>query len=131
MFPIEKIKTDVYALILAVRHPRTPWYAKAAAVLTIAYALSPIDIIPDFIPVIGHLDDLVVVPLGVMLVKKLVPEDVMDDCRRRAGEHLGEFQSRARRVKWLAWTVAFLILSLWLLALFLIAVFIYHLIAGK
>ena len=78
------LKRETYALLLACRHGRTPWYAKLAAGLVVAYAFSPIDLIPDFIPVLGLLDDLVIVPLGVVLVRSMVPADVMEDCRVRA-----------------------------------------------
>lgn len=78
------IKRDVHALWFAARDPRTPWYAKALALAIAAYALSPIDLIPDFIPLIGYLDDVVIVPLGVLLVVRLVPLDVMDECRASA-----------------------------------------------
>lgn len=79
-----RLREDVYALLLALRDPRTPWHAKAVAALVVAYAASPIDLIPDFIPVLGWLDDLVLVPLGVALVIRLVPRKVMDECRARA-----------------------------------------------
>jgi uncharacterized membrane protein YkvA (DUF1232 family) len=78
------IKRDVHALYLASRDPRVPWYAKALAVVVAGYALSPIDLIPDFIPVLGHLDDLILVPLGILAVVKLVPPNVMAEHRERA-----------------------------------------------
>ena len=78
------------ALYLAVRDPRTPWYAKAVAACTVAYALSPIDLIPDFIPVIGYLDDLVIVPAGIALAVRLVPHEVWRDCRDRAALPVGK-----------------------------------------
>ena len=78
------LKQDAVAVSLAVRDPRVPWYAKAVGVCVVAYALSPIDLIPDFIPVIGFLDDLIVVPLGIALALRLIPEPVMSDCRARA-----------------------------------------------
>src|SRR5512140_1570034 len=78
------IKRDVHAIYLASRDPRVPWYAKALAIAVAAYALSPIDLIPDFIPVIGYLDDLVIVPLGIWLVVSLIPDDVMVKCRAEA-----------------------------------------------
>jgi uncharacterized membrane protein YkvA (DUF1232 family) len=78
------LKRETYALYLAVRDPRTPWYAKAVAAAVVAYALSPFDLIPDFIPVLGYLDDLILVPLGIALALKLVPEPVMAECRERA-----------------------------------------------
>jgi len=77
-------RREVHALSLACRDPRTPWYAKAAAVVVVAYALSPIDLIPDFIPVLGYLDDLVLIPLGVALVVKLLPPEVLRQARRSA-----------------------------------------------
>ncbi len=80
----KSLKREVYALCLAIKHPDAPWYARAMAVLVVAYAISPIDLIPDFIPVIGYLDDLILVPLGVVLVRRLMPREVMEDCRRRA-----------------------------------------------
>jgi uncharacterized membrane protein YkvA (DUF1232 family) len=82
------LKRDTYALYLAARDPRTPWYARGLAVLIVAYAFSPIDLIPDFIPVLGYLDDLLLVPLGVALLVRLVPTDVMADARARASVEL-------------------------------------------
>lgn len=78
------IKRDVHALYLAVRDPRTPWYAKALAMCVAGYALSPIDLIPDFIPVIGYLDDAILVPLGVLAVVKMIPPEVMAEHREAA-----------------------------------------------
>jgi len=79
-----RLTREVYALSFAVRDPRVPWYAKVAAACVVAYALSPIDLIPDFIPVLGYLDDLVLVPLGVWLVLRLIPAAVLSECRARA-----------------------------------------------
>jgi uncharacterized membrane protein YkvA (DUF1232 family) len=78
------IKQDVYALYLASRDPRVPWYAKLLALMVGAYALSPIDLIPDFIPVVGYVDDLIVVPLGTLLVIKLIPTEIMAEHRKLA-----------------------------------------------
>ena len=78
------IKRDVHALWFAARDPRTPWYAKVLALAVAAYALSPIDLIPDFIPVIGYLDDVAIIPLGVLLVVRVIPPEVMDECRASA-----------------------------------------------
>ena len=77
-------KRDLLALYLAARDPRVPWYAKVVAACVAAYAFSPIDLIPDFVPVLGHLDDAVIVPLGILLALKLVPADVMADLRAEA-----------------------------------------------
>src|SRR3569832_74155 len=78
------LKRDVVALWLAARDPRVPWYAKALAGLVAAYALSPIDLIPDFIPVLGYLDDLLLVPLGILLVVRVTPRVVMERARAKA-----------------------------------------------
>jgi len=77
-------KRDVHAVYLAARHPRVPWYAKLIAIAVAGYALSPIDIIPDFIPVVGYADDLIIVPLGIWLVVWLIPNEVMAECRAAA-----------------------------------------------
>jgi uncharacterized membrane protein YkvA (DUF1232 family) len=79
-----KLKTETYALYLAYRDPRTPWYARLFAALVVGYAFSPIDLIPDFIPVLGYLDDLVLVPLGVLLALKMIPPAVWAESRERA-----------------------------------------------
>ena len=79
------IRRDTLAIYLAARDPRTPWFAKAVAGVVVAYALSPIDLIPDFIPVIGYLDDVVLIPAGLWLAMRLVPQTVLADCRARAG----------------------------------------------
>jgi uncharacterized membrane protein YkvA (DUF1232 family) len=78
------VKRDVHALYLAARDPRTPWYVKALALCVAGYALSPIDLIPDFVPVIGYLDDLVIVPLGILAVVKLIPPEIMAESRAAA-----------------------------------------------
>jgi len=78
------LKRETFALYLAYRHPLTPWYAKVWAGVVAAYAFSPIDLIPDFIPVLGYLDDLVLVPLGITLALKMIPPEVMAECRSKA-----------------------------------------------
>jgi len=105
------IKRDVVALWLAARDPRVPWYAKAVAAAVAAYALSPIDLIPDFIPVVGYLDDLIIVPLGILLAVRLIPPDLMGELRSAA-------IARARPVSraGLAFIVALWVLSAALLA---------------
>jgi uncharacterized membrane protein YkvA (DUF1232 family) len=80
------IKRDVHALYLSARDPRVPWYAKAVAITVAAYALSPIDLIPDFIPVLGYLDDLILVPIGILLAVRLIPADVLAEHRATASE---------------------------------------------
>ncbi len=81
-----ELKTEVYALYLAYKDPRTPWYAKVFTALVVGYAFSPIDLIPDFIPVLGYLDDLVLVPLGVWVAMKMIPRQVMAESRAKAKE---------------------------------------------
>ena len=84
-----KIKTELFALALAYQDARTPWYAKALTILVVAYAFSPIDLVPDFIPVLGYLDDLLIVPVGIGLAIRLIPDEVMCEARERAGQEAG------------------------------------------
>jgi uncharacterized membrane protein YkvA (DUF1232 family) len=111
------IKRDVLALYLATRDPRVPWYAKAVAACVAAYALSPIDLIPDFIPVLGYLDDLILLPLGILLAVRLVPPAIMAELRAEA-----EARHTARPVSWtgataigVVWAVSLLAAGCWLL----------------
>ena len=92
---VRRLKRDVVAISLAVRDPRVPWYAKAVGVCVVAYALSPIDLIPDFIPVLGLLDDLVLVPIGLLLVVCLIPADVLAEHRAAAAAVVERPVSRA------------------------------------
>ena len=101
------VKRDVVALFLAARDARTPWYAKAMAGLVAAYALSPLDLIPDFIPIIGYLDDLVIVPLGIWIVVKLVPADLMREFRAEAARMEAKPVSR---------TGALIVVALWIVS---------------
>ncbi len=101
-----RAKRDVVALYLATRDPRVPWHAKAVATCVAAYALSPIDLIPDFIPVLGYLDDLVIVPLGILLAVRLVPPELMAEFRREADRLSERPASRAGMA---------MIIALWLL----------------
>lgn len=104
-----RIKRDVVALYLCARDPRTPWYAKALAVAVAGYALSPIDLIPDFIPVLGYLDDLVLVPLGILAVRALIPDHVLAE-NRVIAEQLAERPVSSR-------TAALVIVAIWALAM--------------
>lgn len=81
---IKNLRRDVYALYLAYKDKRVRWYVKAFIVCVVAYALSPIDLIPDFIPVIGYIDDLIIVPAGIYLALKMIPAEIMSECRRKA-----------------------------------------------
>ncbi len=109
-----RVEQEIHAIYLAARDPRTPWHARVLAVAVVAYAVSPIDLIPDPIPVLGYLDDLVLLPLGVLLVRAMIPAAVLEESRARAvGE--GRPQMPGGRV------VAGLIVVLWLAALAAIA----------
>ena len=99
------IKRDVVALYIAARDPRTPWYAKGVALAVAAYALSPIDLIPDFIPVIGYLDDLLLLPLGILLAIRLIPRQLMIEFR-----HAAESKSRPPS----HWSVVAIVIVLWI-----------------
>lgn len=108
-----EIKQQTLVVYFAARDPRTPWHARMVALLVAAYALSPIDLIPDFIPVLGYLDDLVLVPLGLALAMHLVPDEVIADARKRAATTMQQPGSRrmaiAIVVMWLvviAWATA-------------------------
>ena len=78
------LKAETFALYLAARHPDTPWYAKLLVAGAAAYAFSPIDLIPDFVPVLGYVDDLILIPLGIALAIKMIPPSVLAECRARA-----------------------------------------------
>lgn len=104
-----RIKRDTFALYLAVKDPRTPWYARVFAMCVVAYAFSPIDLVPDFIPVLGYLDDVIIVPLGIVLAMKLIPADVMAECR--AAAETNRPSSKPRN-----YVGAAVIVAVWLLA---------------
>ncbi|TLW97566.1 DUF1232 domain-containing protein [Rhizobium sp. MHM7A] len=109
----KSLKRDIVALWLAARDRRVPWYAKAVAGAVAAYALSPIDLIPDFIPVLGYLDDLVIVPLGILLATRLVPADVMAALRVEAARRIERPSSRAGLIFILAvWLTCIIFLAL-------------------
>jgi uncharacterized membrane protein YkvA (DUF1232 family) len=90
------VKAHVYTLYFACRDPRVPWYARVFLGGVVAYAFSPIDLIPDFIPVLGYLDDLVIVPLGIYLGLRMIPPDVLAECRARATAAMGEKKPTSR-----------------------------------
>ena len=101
------LKRDVVALWIAARDPRVPWYAKLVAGLVAAYALSPIDLIPDFIPVLGYLDDLVIVPLGIILAVRLIAPELLAEFRQEAMKRAGRPKSTAAVV---------VVVAIWILA---------------
>jgi uncharacterized membrane protein YkvA (DUF1232 family) len=103
-----QLKRETYAVYLAMRDPRAPWPARIVAGLVVAYAFSPVDLIPDFIPVLGYLDDLIIVPLGIALTIKLLPPEVLAEARQRAAAA----PPAGKRANWLAGAV---IIAVWLL----------------
>lgn len=105
---VEELKVEIYAICLACKDHRTPWYAKAFAACVVGYAFSPLDLIPDFIPVIGYLDDFVLVPMGIAIAIKMIPRAVMADCREKSQEFMDEH----RPVNWVA---AGIIIVIWLI----------------
>ncbi len=107
------LKIEVYTLLLACRDPETPWPAKALAAVVVAYALSPIDLIPDFIPVFGYLDDMIVVPLGIALVLRMIPPEISARYRLEA-RRIERGRTRSGRI------MAVIIIAVWLFVLFLV-----------
>lgn len=105
---VRRLKAELYAVYLACKDPRVPWYARAFAACVVGYAFSPIDLIPDFIPVLGYLDDLILVPLGLTLAIKMIPPEVMAECRARSNEAV-------RQGKPTNWVAAGFIIAVWLL----------------
>jgi uncharacterized membrane protein YkvA (DUF1232 family) len=90
------LKRETFALYLAARHPETPWYAKLLVGGIVAYALSPIDLIPDFVPILGYLDDVILIPVGISLAIKMIPPPVLNECRARAEEAMFSGKQRSR-----------------------------------
>ena len=109
-----QVKIDLIALSLAARDPRTPWYAKLIVAGCVAYALSPVDVIPDFIPVIGLVDDLIFIPIALALAVRFIPAEVLADCRVRAGEIAARKTSRAAAIVIVTLWIALAALGIWL-----------------
>ena len=109
----KQLKTDIPAVFLALKDKKTPWYAKVFAALTVAYALSPIDFIPDFIPILGYLDDLIILPLLVALTVKFIPKDTFEQYREQAKSLWTDGKPKK-------WYYALPIIIVWALILFLI-----------
>lgn len=114
---VKKLKIETYTLYLAYQDPRVPFYAKVFAGCVVAYAFSPIDLIPDFIPIIGYLDDLVLIPLGIKLALLLIPENVINESREQAQEIIQQGKPVNR-------TAAIVIILIWILFAILVIVFI-------
>ena len=101
------LKQEIRAIYLCCKDPRTPWYARAFAGCIVAYALSPIDLIPDFIPILGYVDELILLPVGIAAVRKMIPPVVLDECRLKA-----KGASIQRKGK--GWVVAGIIIAVWI-----------------
>jgi uncharacterized membrane protein YkvA (DUF1232 family) len=114
------LRQDVVALYFAAKDPRTPWYAKAIVICIIAYALTPIDLIPDFIPVLGYIDDLLFLPLGIYIAIKIIPEPVLVDCRKRLTGMEGSLPRN--------WTAAATIVLLWIAAASALAMYLWRIV---
>ncbi|SHF53488.1 Protein of unknown function [Caldanaerobius fijiensis DSM 17918] len=112
----KKLKSEVVALYFAWKDPRMPWYAKLFSLIIVGYALSPIDLIPDFIPVLGYIDDLILIPLGVALAIKIIPPVVMADARKKASE----VQTKPK-----VWIGAVIIIGVWILIVTAVVLFIF------
>jgi uncharacterized membrane protein YkvA (DUF1232 family) len=107
------LKNDVVALYIAGRDPRVPWYVKAAAMAIAAYALSPIDLIPDFIPVLGYLDEVILLPIAIALVVRMIPDPLMAEFREEAQRRSERPTSRAAAAVIIALWIAAIALTLW------------------
>lgn len=118
---VKELKVEVYAIYLAYKDPRVPWYARIFTACVVGYAFSPIDLIPDPIPVLGYLDDLVLVPLGIMLAIKLIPPDVLVDCRVQAREVMKQGKPVNR-------SAAAIIIIIWIILALLVLVFLARLV---
>jgi len=111
----KQIKQNITALFLAMKKKETPWHAKLLAGLTVGYALSPIDIVPDFIPVLGYLDDLIILPVMIILSVKLIPDEIMEECRAEA---IGMWQ----KGKLKKWYYGIPVVMIWVLIVMLVLV---------
>lgn len=111
----KQLKIEIYAIYLAYKDPRVPWYARIFAACVVGYAFSPIDLIPDPIPILGYLDDLILIPLGVVLVLKMIPPEVLAECREKA-------QERMRQDKPVNRIAAFVIITIWIILTILVIV---------
>jgi uncharacterized membrane protein YkvA (DUF1232 family) len=120
----KQLETETYALYLAYKDPRVPWYARVFAALVVAHTVSPIDLIPDFIPVLGYLDDLIITPLGIWLSLRMIPPEVMAKAREEAAaaSAAGRINSRAGIV---------IVLVVWAIGLVILAVLVYRWVAQR
>ena len=104
---VKNLKKEIGALYLACRRNDVPWYAKLIIILIVGYALSPIDLIPDFIPILGYLDDLILVPIGVAFAIRLIPKDIMNECRQQSEDIFKEGKPKN-------WVAGIIIIFIWI-----------------
>ena len=109
---VRQLKREISAIYFACKHPKVPWYTKILAICVVGYAFSPIDLIPDIIPILGYLDDLILVPLRIMLLVRMIPADVLAECRQQA--------DATNNIKPQNWIAAAVIIFIWLLLGFLL-----------
>ena len=120
----QNLQTDIQALLIAFRDPRTPWFARGLIALVAAYALSPIDLIPDFVPILGYLDDLILVPARIALALRMIPPQVWAESREKA-------QRATSSGKGLRIIGAGIIVLIWILAIIVFSIIIYRLVKEK
>ena len=114
---IKNLKKEIRALYIASKRDDVPWYAKAIILLVVGYALSPIDLIPDFIPVLGYLDDILILPLGIILAIRLIPRNIMEECREQS-------ESIFREAKPKNWFAAGIIIFIWIVLVTYISIYL-------
>jgi len=107
----DKIKNNALALYYALKDPRVPFFAKTIIIFVVGYALSPVDLIPDFVPVLGYLDDLIIVPLGIALALKMIPKEILVECREKVKN--GTLNTK---IKWIG---AIIVISIWILIIYI------------
>lgn len=107
----KQLKTEAYSLYLAYKDPRVPWYGKLFIALVVAHTFSPVDLIPDFVPVLGYLDDLIIIPLGIALAVRMVPKEVLDECRLKTKDTMNQKKPKS-------WLGPAIVIGIWLLIAF-------------
>jgi uncharacterized membrane protein YkvA (DUF1232 family) len=116
---VKQLKREIFTIYFACKHPKVPWHTKILAVCVVGYAFSPIDLIPDIIPILGYLDDIILVPLGIMLLVRMIPADILAECRQQADTN---------NIKPKSWIAAAVIIFIWLLLGFFLFIYIANLI---
>jgi uncharacterized membrane protein YkvA (DUF1232 family) len=115
----KNLKRQIFILYFAYRDERVPWYVKLFTACIVAYAFSPIDLIPDFIPILGYLDDVIILPLGIMFALKMIPKDVISDCEVKANEMMKNGKPKN-------WIVGSLIIFIWSVLVLWIILKVFH-----